>query len=478
MKQFNKITLSILLMLCKISFASLPDSITIFDKAWGLHSSYQYKYVLINNGKDFALYQTYQRLQKREETPNETNTREKLGAVSIEKINTLLKALEDQNFSVLQFESFGYNEQWIKQHIDTIFSYVKENREHWSKEQIDFVKKQLSVYANYQDAIRRAVGHEGYSDGAVDGGGTFEATIHYRDKAIKWTAAERPFGIPWTTGSSRSYNPAIPNIFSEILPAGQASSKSWFRTDRIIPLLAHQIFDDKCDHEINTISTSQFQPQIDKLKKKYQVLSAMEYRRTDGYIDRLETYQIVLHDSTMLSNVLIDLYLSCKNNTLFTRDSILKKSDGMVKSVQSIPFIKNFLLENPSSKLKIKFEDDVSVNSKVIEHFNTTPEQWKQFDQIAQFFKNAEDLKGLMRNSCGCNFRIDNNFLKQGIYFEISDAVRNSYSTWVLLPDTTIILWWIQGEGFSKYSIKDLEADGPVIHYVCRKFNQNGELEK
>lgn len=476
----------------KAVFASQPDSIVIYDNSWDFLSSYQYKYVLVHKGDKFLLYQTYKHIRDNK-GEKESSATKKIGTVSFETISSLTKAFNDNNFSKLQLQNFGYDKDWIQSNSDKLFSYIKDKNNHWTTQQISFVKQQLSEIDNFQSAVNRVVGREGIYIIFKDGGTSFKATFYYKDqKPIEVTANENPFGMPWQIDSTKTFNPEIPRLFSEILPENSTYTKRRFsKLKNLMPELSKTIYDEKCRKKVDELAALEFQKEIDELKAKFKILSASEYGYRDGYIwEDKQVIKIKIHDSTMLENLNIDLYLTREGNTLYTRDSILTKGTNLVNKVQGIPFIKSFLLADTSRKLMINFENGASINNKVIDGFNKTPEQWKNSDWWtnslrrddslgrAHDFNTDEAIKTSIQVNCGCNFRLDNNFLKGGVHFVIHDEKTGNWSTWIILPDSTIVLWWIQGDGFSNFSYRDLGTDGRGVQYVCKKITSNGELEK
>ncbi|MES2616971.1 MAG: hypothetical protein V4613_03780 [Bacteroidota bacterium] len=476
----------------KAAFASQPDSIVIYDNFWSYMNFYEYKYVLVNKGDKFVFYQTYKHIRDNKGESESFKTK-KIRTISFENILSLTNALEDNHFSKLQLQNFGYDNDWILSNSDSLFSYVKDKNKHWTTQQISFVKQQLSDIDNFQSAVNRVVGKEGFYGLFKHSWTEFKATFYYKDqKPIEVNANENPFGMPWQVDTKKSFNPAIPLLFSEILPENSSYNKSEFSNFKyLMPELAKQIYDDKCRMKMEELAALEFQKEIDELKGKFKIRSASAYNYTDGYIDEdKQVIKIKIHDSTMVENLDIDLYLTREGNTLYTRDSLLAKAEDLVNTVQGIPFIKSFLLADTSRKLAINFKNEASINNKVIDRFNTTPEQWKYSDLrtasrkrddslgIINNFNTDEAIKRSIQINCGCNFRLDNNFLKKGIYFVIKDNKTGNSSTWIILPDSTIILWWIQGDGFSNFSYKDLGTNGISVQYVCKKFTPNGELEK
>lgn len=159
-------------------------------------------------------------------------------------------------------------------------------------------------------------------------------------------------------------------------------------------------------------------------------------------------------------------YLYNFNGKLYSRDSILKEYKDIVDRVQSIEFIYGYLYKNPNSRLDIYYFNNCGINEKIIEGFNGTPKGWKEYD----INKSYLDL------NCGCNFRLDNEYLKGSIVFDLEDKDK-LHSTWILLPDNTPVLYILDSDSIFNYSRKDLgfDQEHSFIH-PCKKFDRKGNI--
>ena len=474
------------------AFATQPDSIVINDNSWAFLDSYQYKYVLINTGKKFDLYKTYKHTINNKGEKIST-LRKKIGTVPFDKISLLINAFNDTSFSNLSIQNFGYDKQWILSNSDKLFNYIKKENHHWIPKQREYAREQLSNIENYEFAIKRVVGQEGIYILAKDGGTGFLASFYYKNKkTLEITANENPFGMPWQIDSLKSYNPIIPKIFADILPNNDTYNKSRFNNfANLMPELAKSIYEDKCQSKMYDLASLEFEKEINELKSKYRIVSAAEYGYGDGYIwEQAQVIKIKLKDTLMLPNVCIDLYLTREGNTLHSRDSIMAYGNDLVQSVQNIPFIKKYLLADTSRKLMVDFDNDASINDHVIDGFNKSPKDWLKYEndvkqrdwmdsmKIELSTSREDDLKTSRQIYCGCNFRLDNNFLKRGIHFVIHDERNDNWSTWIMLPDSTIILWYISGGDFSELGCKGLDIGEGGMQYPCKKIDNNGNVQK
>ena len=472
----------------KIGYAIQPDSIVIYDNTDAFLNSYHYKYLIVNKANKFVLYQNYKYVRDNK-GEKKSSLIKRMKSISIDNITSLVNAIKDSSYPKLQLQNFGYDKDWILSNSDKLFSYVEANCDNWTPQKIFFVKKQLSDVDNFQQALKKVIVIDGF--GSIDQGIDFKAIFYYKNLSpITIEASENSMGMPWKVDSIHSFNPAIPKLFSQILPNNSSYNKRRFsRFKFLMQELANQVYQDTCKQKMSELSILEFTKEIDELKAKYTILTSTEYPYGDGYIwEDKQVLKFELHDSLMMANLNIDLYLTREKNTLYSRDSILNKGSELVQTVQDIPFIRNFLLADTSRKLKINFENGASINGKVIDGFNKTEKEWKSYDAYVQQWhwmdsmkigsktNEAEALDVAREVDCGCNFRLDNNFLRRGIYFVIYDKKKGDWSYWIILPDSSIILWWIQGEGFSNYNYTDLGVNRGGVQYVCRKFNRNGEI--
>ncbi len=434
------------------------------------------------------IYQTYKYIRDNKGEKKSSSIK-KMKAISIDKITSLLNAINDNSFPKLQLQNFGYGKDWILSNADKLFSYVEDNCNHWTPQKITFVKQQLSEVDNFEQALNSVLVQGGFS--SSDQGIDFKAIFYYKDlRPITIEANGNSMGMPWKIDSDLSFNPAIPILISQILPMNSSYNKRRFNSQQwLIPALVNDIYHDKCEKKMNELAILEFAKEVDELKAKYTIVSSSEYPYRDGYISGdKQVLKFELHDFFMLANLNIDLYLTREKNTIYSRDSILNKGFKLVQTVQEIPFIRNYLLADSSRKLMINFENGASINNTVIDGFNKSEIEWKNYDNDVLQRHWMDSMKiGSGRDEtaalavskeiyCGCNFRLDNIFLRRGIYFVIHDENKGDWSNWIILPDSTIILWWVQGDGFLNYRNTDLGVDGKGLHNVCKKISRNGEI--
>ncbi|HVS90478.1 MAG TPA: hypothetical protein VHE59_00500 [Mucilaginibacter sp.] len=480
--------LSLLLFLCKTAFCVLPDSLVINDSSWAFGQSGAYKYVLVKENNRYTLYEIKFDLKVDRSIANSRRLR--LSDVSGEDISNFCEALENKNYTQLKLSNFGYENNWVTTHPNTLFSYVRNKYKHWTESQIAFAKAQLTNPDNYQKALNRLILKEGYAVLAIDGGSSFDVTLYYQGyKAVFVKASENPLGMPWHIDSANSFNPAIPELLARLIPNRKWSNQSRFNASKsLMKELARQIYDDNCETKMRELSALSFTKEIGELKRKFNVASVVEYAYYSRYISpKGQTFLITLKNDSLPQGAQILYFLSRVNNTLYSRDFLFKDFDRIKSQVERVRFIIDFLKANTSRKLNIGYFDNKAVSESNIEGFNTDPKKWEEHDKMAKIFASIhtsetdsarqENNKVSLQVDCGCNFRFNNNYLKKAIFLELIDEDRNS-SVWILMPDGTPILWFFDGERVYKYPYQVFGTDGRSIQYACKKFNLDGTIVK
>src|SRR5262249_42106542 len=127
-----------------------------------------------------------------------------------------------------------------------------------------------------------------------------------------------------------------------------------------------------------------------------------------------------------------------------------------------------------SRKIEICFFDGRAFNDFNIDDFNKNPSEWAKYDQIVKLIPSENKY---INQYCGCNFRLEKEYLENAIFFELIDEF-NERSIWVLLPDETPVLWFFEGANAYKYSYKDYQTPGVSVQNACKKFDSEGHFRK
>jgi hypothetical protein len=173
---------------------------------------------------------------------------------------------------------------------------------------------------------------------------------------------------------------------------------------------------------------------------------------------------------------------------MYSRDSIKMEYSTIIKRVQSVKFIMDFLERNAQTDLDIYYFNNSGINEYNIESVNKNPESWAKHDKYVEglkwYEKNSispsfdvnEAIKVSRQNDCGCNFRFNKAFIAKAIFFELHHERSNS--VWFLLPDDRVLLYILQGEKVLDFDYSEF-GNMAGLQYPCVLFDLNGtRLEK
>jgi hypothetical protein len=178
----------------------------------------------------------------------------------------------------------------------------------------------------------------------------------------------------------------------------------------------------------------------------------------------------------MLPNINLEFLTSVENNILYSRDSILNDYTKIVERIQSIKFIKEYLIQNKNSKLNIFYFNNRSMTDYSIDNINKKPSDWENYDRTLKYYSNSDSennkkaLNISERVNCGCNYRFEKTFIEKGIYFDFYDKDNNS-TTWVLLPDNKLLLYIMDSKKIMNLNIVKEEFG---INNPCLLFDFDG----
>lgn len=246
--------------------------------------------------------------------------------------------------------------------------------------------------------------------------------------------------------------------------------------------------------ELYKLSGYSYENEISELSTDFKIIYTAEVYGRGRYIwNEPKTIKITLKNERMLPNVQIQFLASAVGNSIYSRDSIKTKYQDVLNKIQSLDFITEYLKNDTSATLDIYFFNNSAINEYNMLKINKTPKEWERHDKYVESLKWYEtsdiepsfDIKKSIatsqRNDCGCNLRKDKSFFNDAIFFEISSS-RNPSSIWFLLPDKTVLLYYL--ETYQPESARVLDKDlnsitsDIYLPLTCLLFNDKGELIK
>lgn len=147
----------------------------------------------------------------------------------------------------------------------------------------------------------------------------------------------------------------------------------------------------------------------------------------------------------MLNNERLVFFASAKGKALYSRDSIKRDYNAIIKRFNSLNVLVQYLEKKPEAALDIYYFDNNGVNE-----------------------YNIKSVSG--QYSCG-RLGFDHKYLSKSILFEIRDG--NNVSLWFLLPDNKMLLYIQEGENALNFDYKDFGED-KYFQYPCVVFDGDG----
>lgn len=426
------------------------------------------EYLLINDKDYFSLYRNNNHNKKEKGKENDL---ELIKKVTLKQISNLINEIYNPMYDSLSLSIIGIDTNYIKDISEKYFqSAFKKNL---TSEEIEYSYKEIKNISNYEYALKGEI--LSFNRGSLyPVESNMKITLFYNDSIViinsNNSSPSHFFIIPWTFEHSKkkSFNVNISKSLFEIFKDSVLLDRNISDKDRLIEILLKSYVIDKINYGLKKISYKQFSKEIDELKKEFQILSIEEEGGASRYFDfGHQKFKIELKNSFMKDNVYLQCFLYNFNGKLYSRDSILKEYNDIINRVQSIEFISNYLSKNPNSRLDIYYFNNNGISENTIDGFNGSPKGWKEYDK-----DKSEGKEEYLNLRCGCNFRLDNEYLKGSIVFDLEDKDK-FHSTWILLPDNTPVLYILDSDSIFNYSRKDLEIDK---RKPCKKFDRKGKI--
>lgn len=409
--------------------------------------------------------------------------------VSKSKVLDLLEELKNQETQSYSLSNFGIDTVWIKQNPKELLKlYSDKSRVVWNKEQKDFIYQKLTNIEEYVKAHKEQ----------LTSGCCYTMHLSYREQydiqvftdGISSSRLESRkfvwgYWMPWINSKGDTiYNSNIEIKLRGLLK--QKRGKEILEGNPLLKTLVNSIVDFYMP-TLYELSAYTYLKEINELEDDFELVSFEEIYGRGRYIwDEPKAFKIILKNDKMLSNVYLNFIASKTGETIYSRDSLKKEYQEILSRIQSIEFIKDFLINNPQSQLAIYYFNNKGVNEYNIDSYNKNPEEWARHDAYVKsldWYKTSNieptfDLDEAKATSqklyCGCNFRFNRDFAEQSIFFEIHDEDGNS-SIWFLMPDDNVLLYLMQGKKVLNYSYSEFGTLSGM-QYPCALFTNDGRI--
>ena len=443
---------------------SLPYKIVISDMSFDSYvGRFEYKYEMEKDGNIYKLYRTHF-IESNFKKEKKKTKRKFLNSIPMELISKLIFELNNPKDS-LQVEDLGFSHEWFKENNEKVYNIAKRlwmerwpNSPDWNSYQIKYIKEQLKNTNNISEGVQRKFLNKGYITLHSSGGSQLRIDLIYKEGEISIESGGNYLGLPWIVGDKRYYNQNMSDIFYQVIPSNKGFNKKRLeRRDQkvILEAIVDQIYKDDCERKVKSFAFYNYENEVNELRDKYKLWGFKEERSGTNNWDGEHRLFMYAKDTLEERNIRFGVNLTIEGNTLFTRDSIIKKADYYFELVNQIPFLLDYLDENPNRSLDIAFDNGNSLSKKVKE-YQSGKNSW--YDGICLNGKTEEYL-----NKC--------------VAFVLRDEEGNG-SNWLITPELDVVLIYYQHPKVYKYSDKELGLQGPSIRYACKHFELNGEIKK
>ncbi|MGB0868488.1 MAG: hypothetical protein ACPGSD_02725 [Flavobacteriales bacterium] len=463
------------IFISNLLFANLPDSIRVSDRSSSFFS-YPWvnntEYSIVKNSEVYVVYQTYKFIRN-ERTPKgkKNGRRIQINTVSFKEIEQFIQCLEDTNYAETKLRHFGVTKEIVERSVNSQFEYIRSKYYYWKDFQVDYIKKELSEYSNYQNAF------DSLYPKAITPipSSKFSIKIYKQGEVeMEILPSSGSYGLPWWIDSRKSYNPQIGLLFSELLP----------RKERIISLnlngttkgilfnLTYDLYNKKWVKVLDSLAVNKYHEEFSELALEFDIIEISEYGIHGRYVSMINrkepVFRIVLKNNRIPHNMELVFFISKQGNSLYPRDSLLNNYTKMLDRVKEVKFLMEYLKQDTTSKLTLFYFDNNGMNDYLKDSFNRNKKQWENFDKgdIEDEFKHLY---------CGCNFRFKDEYLNKVLMFELTSELGSSI--WYLLPDGTPVLHHFSGNKVYNYTSEEMGTKSDYsIQYVCKKFDDKGNL--
>lgn len=315
----------------------------------------------------------------------------KINISKLNKVNQLINELKNTKSSNQLFSETKIDTILISQNPKQLIKYSDDKHIGWNSQQIEYISEKLSqietykkYFANYLELGCCLSMHKRYRD---------EYTIKvFENNSLVETYTSRKSlpnskKIPWTnSNNSLNHNILIDKIFFEVIGNKKAFNKT-FTSGELTKYLVSKIID---YHKgtLYELSAYDYFVELNELKPEFEILNIGEVYGRGRYIwNEPKTYYARLKNTSMLPQVNIMFLASKEGKSIYSRDNIKSDYAEIIKRVQGINFLTEYINRNPSIKLDIYYFNNNSINEYNIESFNKNPLEWKKQDDYIESFK-------------------------------------------------------------------------------------------
>jgi hypothetical protein len=404
------------------------------------------------------------------------------------KISQLIDALKITENKENLLAIFEIDTNYIKNNGEKLLNLYSGKEIVWNTKQKQYIFNELTNNNNYKKELEKYLSngccytmHNSYKyeyivDFIVDS----NSSSRYKSRRHVWG-----YKFPWKDEKGKFiYNYQVDILIDKIFEQ-KAKIEKPLKGNELLKLLVNKIIENN-SKTLYKLSAYSYISEIEELKTDFKIISFEEVYARGRYIwDEDKVMQVKLHNDKMLPNVNIQFLAKIENGKLYSRDSIINEYPKIINRIQNINFLREYLIKNKNSRLDIYYFNNNSITDYTIDEINKSENEWKNYDSYIESLKYyqknnikpnfdiEEAIETSKRVNCGCNYRFENSYLQQSIFFELFGEDDDS-SIWVLLPDNKLLLYIMDDDKVINLNLKGYESKHGV-KFPCKLFDQNGK---
>lgn len=314
----------------------------------------------------------------------------------------------------------------------------------WNMSQINYMRQQItdnSVIMGYlQDLLNpvydRGYGHQWhrYEYAVKLNGESYTSRKHFYSS-----------GIPYTDSKGRVYYAEKSDSLISYL--FHRPVKHVKRGPDLFRLILDELMRDS-DKTLNELEKETYSSDLERLGEEFDVtwLGGCKYPvELEFGFDSLYHYWkcVGLTNAKLPRQLSFRYYAGSHEGHLVGLDSILNRYTSLSHQVAGIPFIKEYLANDTSARITIMFYNGSTINKGLMDEINGDAKHWKLQDDyiraLSEYELSEQNRLLSYEVNCGCNYRFDDDFLSQSIFFRV-ESEHNTSAYCLLLPDGTVLV--------------------------------------
>ena len=442
-----------------------PHTIVIKDYSADTYTGrYEYEYELVLTGDYYELFQCHL-LESDRKGERTRSKRRSLKDIPIFLIDSLINEIENPQDS-LGLSDLGFSYNWFYENKEELYNIAERQwKERWPDDrdwnfyQMEFIKEELVKGENISRAVQQRFLGAGTIVLHSTGRSKFIVELKYDQRTTILSASRNYLGLPWVLNNDQTlYNQGISKVINQLIPKNKGFNKK-----RLVPKeqkyildgIIRKLYDNYCGREVKKLAYHNYKEEIDELRTQFEISGLKEERSGTNNWDGEDRLFMYAKSITESRNICLGINLTYEGETLYTRDSVLKKAEYYQQLVNEIPFLLEYLDEDPERRIEIAFDNGFSLSEKV-KKYQAGHNSW---------YEGA------------CLIGANEEFLNNSVAFILRNE-SGERSNWLITPNLDVILIYYQHVNVYRYSDEDLGLKGPSIRYACKHFDLNGNIKE